>query len=126
MPAPKDVDSAGILERETTTEFWFPRKKIRFVLLLCVAVVLIYLVGEVTRAWGSTLLALTTLLTLNFAQTKPEFQPFPWWALIILPLAAATSSIMGVPACGRAPITSISFGVALLCSAVARPFSAMS
>lgn len=104
--------------KEASAELWFPKRKIRFLLLMCVAVVLLYLISEVTPDWASTLLGVTTMLVLYFAQTKPDFQPFRWWALVILPLAALTSSAVGVSLRDRAPITSISFGVALFCSSV--------
>jgi len=104
-------------EKQVMTDVWLPERKLRFVLLLCLAAVLIYLVGEVTSDWSPTLLGFLSMLVLYFAQAKPDFQPFPSWALMILPLAALVSSALGLPLYGRAPITSISFGVALFCSA---------
>jgi sugar phosphate permease len=90
------------------------------VLLLAIAAVLIYLLGEVTIDWIPIFFGLSTMLILYFAQSKPDFQPFRWWALAILPLAAFISPILGVPADARAPVTSITFGLVLFCGAVVR------
>ena len=118
LPADQRPGKAHTPRAPTMTEFWLPRTKISFALLLCLAVLFIYLIGEVTIEWGASLLGAAAMLVLYFAQAKPDFRPFRWRALMILPLAALTSSALGIPVCARAPITSISFGMALLCSAV--------
>jgi hypothetical protein len=86
------TEDDGPSTKEAPAELWFPKRRIRFLLFICVAVVLIYLIGELTPDWTPTLLGVTTMLVLYFAQTKPDFQPFRWWALMILPLAALTST----------------------------------
>lgn len=112
------IENGDASAREALADPGFPNEKMRFLLFLCVAVVLIQLMSEVTRAWASALLGVLAMLVLHFAQTKPDFQPFRWWALMILPLAPLSSAVLGVPLRNRAPIASISFGVALLWSAV--------
>lgn len=117
LPADKAAQLGRAPERESMNDVWLPKRKLRSALLLCVAAVLIYLVGKVTMSWSSVFLALITMLVLYFAQAKPDFHPFPWWALLVLPLTTLASSALGAPLYSRAPITAISFGIALFCSA---------
>ena len=119
--APGARDSKPVSQDGAPSEPWFPKRRVRFVLLLSLAAVLIYFMGEVKLEWYAALLGLLTMLALHFAQTEPDFQPFRWWTLVILPLAGVIDTVAAVPWFGRAPITAISFGAALFCDAVLRP-----
>jgi hypothetical protein len=103
-------------ESALSKEPWFPQDKMRFLLCLCAAAVLLYFASEITSRWAAGILSLPTLIVLHFSQHRPAFHPFRWWTLLALPISGLWLGLANSPISARASVLSMAFGLSVLLS----------